>query len=209
MIVVSDFDGTLTIEDVTTLFWDTHLSYDWRRELLPQTYAGAMSPLEMIARGYRDVAQPEAALLAEARAHTRLRPGLTALAGLCRARGWPFVVLSHGLRFYIEALLPPGLPIVSFVGTFGTLGGRGWEVTLPPGLALPPGEDFKRHVVAGLRAQHPGEPAVYLGDGRLDLPAAESCERVFAVRGSKLARLCPRATPFDTLDEVVAALELR
>jgi len=206
MIVVSDFDGTLTIEDVTTLFWDTHLSYDWRRELLPQTYAGAMSPLEMIARGYRDVAQPEAALLAEARAHTRLRPGLAALADLCRARGWTFVVLSHGLRFYIEALLPPGLPIVSFAGTFD---GRGWAVSLPPGLVLPPGEDFKRHVVAGLRAQHPRASAVYLGDGRLDLPAAESCERVFAVRDSKLARLCPRATPFDTLDEVVAALELR
>jgi 2-hydroxy-3-keto-5-methylthiopentenyl-1-phosphate phosphatase len=165
-----------------------------------------MSPLEMIARGYRDVGQPQAALLAEARAHTRLRPGLTVLADLCRARGWPFVVLSHGLQFYIEALLPPGLPIVAFAGRFD---GRGWEVTLPPGLVLPPGEDFKRHVVAGLRAQHPGQPVVYLGDGRLDLPAAESCERVFAVRDSKLARLCPRATPFDTLDEVVAALELR
>ena len=206
MIVVSDFDGTLTIEDVTTLLWDTHLSYDWRSELLPPTYAGAMSPLEMIARGYRDVAQPEARLLAEARTHTRLRPGLTALAGLCHARGWPFVVLSHGLRFYIEALLPPGLAIVSFEGTFD---GRNWEVTLPPGLTPPPGEDFKRHVVTDLRDKHPGEPVVYLGDGRLDLPAAESCERVFAVRDSKLAHLCPRATPFDTLDEVVAALELR
>jgi 2-hydroxy-3-keto-5-methylthiopentenyl-1-phosphate phosphatase len=206
MIVVSDFDGTLTIEDVTTLFWDAHLSYDWRRELLPPTYAGAMSPLEMIARGYRDVAQPAAALLAQARAHIRLRPGVAALADFCRARGWPLVVLSHGLQFYIEALLPPGLPIVSFAGRFD---GRGWEVTLPLGLALPPGEDFKRHVVAGLRAQHPGESVVYLGDGRLDLPAAESCQRVFAVRDSKLHRLCPRATPFDTLDEVVAALELR
>lgn len=206
MIVVSDFDGTLTIEDVTSLFWDAHLSYDWRRELLPPTYAGAMSPLEMIARGYRDVAQPEAALLAEARARTRLRPGLTALADLCRARGWPLVVLSHGLKFYIEALLPPGLAIVAFVGRFD---GRGWQVSLPPGLTLPPGEDFKRHVVAGLRAEHPGEPAVYLGDGRLDLLAAETCERVFAVRDSKLCALCPRATPFDTLDQVVAALELR
>jgi len=31
---------------------------------------------------------------------------------------------------------------------------------------------------------------------------------VFAVRDSKLAELCPRARPFDRLDEVVAALEL-
>ena len=76
MIVVSDFDGTLTIDDVTTLFWDAHLTYDWRRELLPETYAGRVTPLEMIARGYGDLAQPPEALLAEARAHTRLRPGL-------------------------------------------------------------------------------------------------------------------------------------
>ena len=32
MIIISDFDGTLTVEDVTTLFWDAHLPYDWRRE---------------------------------------------------------------------------------------------------------------------------------------------------------------------------------
>ena len=58
MIIVSDFDGTLTIDDVTTLFWDAHLAYDWRRELLPGTYTGRVTPLEMIARGYADLAQP-------------------------------------------------------------------------------------------------------------------------------------------------------
>ncbi|HVV50879.1 MAG TPA: HAD-IB family phosphatase [Polyangia bacterium] len=206
MIVVSDFDGTLTIEDVTTLFWDAHLPYDWRRELLPDTYAGKMSPLEMIARGYADVAHPPAALLAEARAHARMRPGLEALAGLCAARGWPFVVVSHGLAFYIQDLLPPGIPFVAFAAAFD---GRGWRVSLPPGMQLAPGRDFKTEVVTGLRRQHPGRPTVYLGDGRLDLPAAETCDEVFAVRGSKLAELCPRARPFDRLDEVVAALEVR
>ena len=35
MIVVSDFDGTLTIEDVTAMLWDAHLPYDWRATLLP------------------------------------------------------------------------------------------------------------------------------------------------------------------------------
>ena len=206
MIVVSDFDGTLTVEDVTTLFWDAHLPYDWRRELLPDTYAGRVTPLEMIARGYRDLAQPPEALLAQARAHTRLRPGLTELVALCGARGWPFVVVSHGLTFYIQDLLPPEIPIVAFIGTFE---GRGWQVSLPEGMRLQPGEDFKSQVVAELRRQHPGHSTVYLGDGRLDLLAAETCDEVFAVRGTKLAELCPRARPFERLDEVVAALEVR
>ncbi len=205
MIVVSDFDGTLTVDDVTTLFWDHHLPYDWRAKLLPDTYAGAVSPLEMIARGYGDITHGQDLLLAEARAHTRMRPGLAALDAFCRARGWPFVVVSHGLTFYIQDLLPPGIRFVAFLGAFD---GRGWHVSLPPGMLLPPGTDFKSQVVAELRRQHPGHPTVYLGDGRLDLLAAETCDQVFAVRDSKLAELCPRARPFDRLDEVVAALEL-
>jgi 2-hydroxy-3-keto-5-methylthiopentenyl-1-phosphate phosphatase len=206
MIVVSDFDGTLTIDDVTTLYWDAHLSYDWRRELLPDTYAGKVSPLEMIARGYGDVARSPEALLAEARAHTRMRPGLETLVAFCRGRDWPFVVVSHGLTFYIQDLLPPEIPFVAFAGAFD---GRGWHVSLPPGMRLLPGEDFKSQVVADLRRRHPGHATVYLGDGRLDLLAAETCDEVFAVRDSKLAELCPRARPFERLEEVVAALEVR
>jgi 2-hydroxy-3-keto-5-methylthiopentenyl-1-phosphate phosphatase len=205
VILISDFDGTITVDDVTTMFWDRHLPYDWRRELLPLTYDGQLTPLEMIARGYGDIPVGPDQLLAEARANTRLRPGLAALAGHCRARGWPFVVLSHGLAFYIQALLPADIPFTSFVGTFD--GGR-WQVTLPPDVQVAPGEDFKSRVVADLRARHPGRPTVYLGDGRLDLPAAETCDQVFAVQGSRLAELCPRARLFDSLEQVVDALEL-
>ncbi|HSS39208.1 MAG TPA: haloacid dehalogenase-like hydrolase [Polyangia bacterium] len=206
MILVSDFDGTLTIEDVTTLLWDRYLTYDWRRELLPPTYGGQWTPLQMIARGYGDIPVGPQQLLDEARAHARLRPGLDALVSFCRDRGWPFLVLSHGLTFYIQDLLPPDVQFTAFVGQF--VDGR-WNVALPPEVQVAPGQDFKSRVVADLRARHPGWPTVYLGDGRLDLPAAETCDQVFAVRGSKLAELCPRARLFDTLDEVVAALEVR
>ena len=115
-------------------------------------------------------------------------------------------MVSHGLAFYIADLLPPEIPFVAFAGAFD---GARWHVTLPPGISLGPGEDFKSHVVADLRRQHPGRPTVYLGDGRLDLLAAETCDEIFAVRGSKLAELAPRARLFDGLEEVVRALEVR
>jgi 2-hydroxy-3-keto-5-methylthiopentenyl-1-phosphate phosphatase len=207
VIIVSDFDGTLTVEDVTTYIWDKYLPYDWRTELLPQTYAGVWTPLQMIARGYADVFVPPEILLAEIRGQVELRSGVEALATYCRGRGWPFAVASHGLSFYIESLLPSWIPFTSFVGTFR---GAGYEVDLPPGFALDHGDDFKSQVVADLVARHPGHPTVYIGDGRLDLTAAERCDRVFAVRGSRLAQLLRaigrEVTEFDRLDEVAAEL---
>lgn len=207
MIVVSDFDGTLTVEDVTTYVWDKYLPYDWRAELLPPTYAGLWTPLQMIARGYADVFVPPEILLAEIRGQVELRSGVEALATTCRGRGWPFAVASHGLSFYIDALLPAWIPSTSFVGNFR---GAGYAVSLPPRVVLDDGEDFKSHVVAELVARHPGHPTVYIGDGRLDLTAAVACDRVFAVRGSRLAQLLRaigrEVTEFERLDEVAAAL---
>jgi 2-hydroxy-3-keto-5-methylthiopentenyl-1-phosphate phosphatase len=206
-IVVCDFDGTITVEDVTNLIWDAHLPYDWRTALLPPSRDGRLSPLAMIARGYGDVAVPADALLAQVRPRARLRDGWAELGALCERRGWPLEVVSHGLGFYIRCLLPPGVRVTSFEGAFE--GGR-WEVTLPEGVILDDGEDFKTHVVAALRARHPGHAAVYVGDGRLDFPAARTCDRVFAVRGSPLVTHCRDAgvpcTEFDTFDEVAAAL---
>ena len=118
MIIVSDFDGTLTLDDVTTYIWDKYLPYDWRAKLLPPTYEGRWTPLEMIAHGYADIRVPPKELLAEIRDNVRLRPGVEALATFCRGRGWHFAVVSHGLAFYIEALLPSWIPFTSFVGTF-------------------------------------------------------------------------------------------
>ena len=182
MIIVSDFDGTLTLDDVTTYIWDKYLTYDWRAKLLPPTYEGRWSPLEMIGHGYSDVRVPPKELLAEIRDNIRMRPG-------------------------VEALLPSWIPFTSFVGTFNEWS---WRVALPSTMVLLPGEDFKSRVVADLRARHPGRQAVYIGDGRLDLTAAMTCDRIFAVSGSSLAdlvRVTGRSVEeFESLDEVAASL---
>ncbi len=75
MIVVTDFDGTLTIEDVTTYVWDKHLRYDWRAELLPPTYAGTWTPLQMIARGYADIPVPPDAAPRRGSSRRAIAPG--------------------------------------------------------------------------------------------------------------------------------------
>ena len=206
-LIAVDFDGTVTIEDITNIIWDAHVPFDWRAVLMPPSRAGEVTPLQLIANGYREVAVGPEALLAEVRPRAHLRPGFEELVALAHRRGWPLQVISHGLAFYLRALLPAGVPFTAFEGTFEA--GR-WRVTLPPGFVLPSGRDFKVQVLDGMRARHPGHRAVYVGDGRLDFPAARQSDAVFAVRGSTLARLCREAAiacaEFDSFDEVSAAL---
>ncbi len=207
LLLAIDFDGTITVEDITNIIWDAHVPFDWRAVLMPPSRAGQVTPLELIATGYREVRVPPEALLDEVRPHARLRPGFEALVAHADARGWPLHVVSHGLGFYLRALLPPGVAFTAFEGVFD---GDHWSVTLPPGFALPAGEDFKIQVLDNLRARHPRHAVVYVGDGRLDVPAARLCERIFAVRNSPLARLCREAgiacSEFDRFDEITAAL---
>jgi 2-hydroxy-3-keto-5-methylthiopentenyl-1-phosphate phosphatase len=204
---VSDFDGTITLDDLTNLIWDRHVPYDWRAVLTPLSREGVLTPLEMIARGYGEVARGPEALLDEVRGAGRLRDGFEPFFAALGAQRWPFEVLSHGLTFYIRPLLPAGCALTAFEGRFQD--GR-WRVELPAGLTVPAGRDFKAHVVALLRARYPGHTTVYVGDGRLDFPAARTCDRIFAVRGSTLDRLCAEAglehETFVTFDDVTRAL---
>jgi 2-hydroxy-3-keto-5-methylthiopentenyl-1-phosphate phosphatase len=206
-LVVSDFDGTITNADLTNLIWDRHVPYDWRAVLTPLSREGVLTPLEMMARGYGDVPAGPEALLAEVLPAGRLRTGFEAFVAACGAARWPFEVLSHGLTFYIRPLLPAGCPLTAFEGRYED--GR-WRVDLPGGMSLPDRRDFKAHVVAQLRARHPGHTTVYVGDGRLDFPAARTCDRIFAVADSTLAKMCAEAgiehTPFEDWAEIARAL---
>jgi 2-hydroxy-3-keto-5-methylthiopentenyl-1-phosphate phosphatase len=103
--------------------------------------------------------------------------------------------------------LPAGCPLTAFEGRYED--GR-WRVDLPGGMSLPDRRDFKAHVVAQLRARHPGHTTVYVGDGRLDFPAARTCDRIFAVADSTLAKMCAEAgiehTPFEDWAEIARRL---
>ncbi|AUX41834.1 hypothetical protein SOCE26_032590 [Sorangium cellulosum] len=209
MLILCDFDGTITSDDLTNRIWDAHLRYDWRQVLLSPAGGEELTALELLRRGYADVDRSEAELLAELRPHAALRPGFEDLLSLCARRGWTFHVISHGLPFYIREFLPPGTAFSCFDAAFD---GR-WRVTVPAAVKLGLGDDFKIRVLDQLKAATRETATVYIGDGRLDYPAARRCDRVFAVRGSALDALCTRdglpCTPFESFDEICAALDHR
>lgn len=209
MLVLCDFDGTITYADLTNRIWDAHLRYDWREVLLRPPGGGELPAIELLRRGYGDVDRPADELLSELRPHAALRAGFEDLLSLCTRRGWVFHVVSHGLPFYIREFLPPGTAFTCFDAHFD---GR-WRVTVPESVPLGPGDDFKIRVLEQLKAATGETATAYIGDGRLDYPAARRCDRVFAVRGSALDALCARdgvpCTPFESFTEVCAALEHR
>jgi 2-hydroxy-3-keto-5-methylthiopentenyl-1-phosphate phosphatase len=186
MLVLCDFDGTATTADVTNVLWDRYGMPDWRRRLLPAYRAGLATTLELMDEGWRVITRPEAELIGAARSEIALRDGFLGLADLCDRLGWRLHVVSCGLDWYLKAFLPPTVAFTSYTAVLED----GWRVRLPPGCVLPTGRDFKIHVMEELRGLRGPEPTVFIGDGRNDFPVARECDRVFAVRGSTLARLC-------------------
>ena len=206
MLILCDFDNTITTEDVTNLLWDEFGLPNWRERLLPKYRAGQATTLELMDEGWRSIGLAERELLAVATSRIGLRDGFLDFVDQCARRDWPFHVISCGIDWYLRAFLPPSVTFTSYTGVRD----EGWRVRLPAGFLLPAGADFKIHVMRQMQAAHPDHEAVFIGDGRNDYPIARECDRVFALRGSTLATLCREggvdAQEFESFREIDAVL---
>lgn len=188
-LILCDFDGTITVNDMTNVVWDRFLDYDWRARLLPDSERGLITATEMVRRGYADVRRDEGEVLALMRQSLQIRSGFAELLSLCQRRNWHFAVVSNGLRFYIEAALGSDLDIWAHDAYFDT----NWHVELPKSIPLSAELDFKSQVVVELRRQHQTASCIYIGDGRLDFEPALLSDHVFCVRDSALQELFRQA----------------
>lgn len=206
MLILCDFDGTITLEDVTNCIWDHYHGPEWREWLLPDYRAGKTTTLQVMSAGFKPIRAPLAEMLTIAERHRTLRAGFHEFAAECRSNDWPLYVVSCGLDVYIREFLPAGIPIISYEAELKD----GWDVRLPADVTLAPGGDFKIHALERLRGKHPGLPTVFIGDGRNDFPVSQNCDRVFAKKLSTLERLRLEAglptVGFDSFDEIAAEL---
>ncbi len=207
MLILCDFDGTITLSDVTNLIWDHFSGRGWRDELLPPYARGEISHLDIMTLGFKAVSTPEDEMLAYAKANIGMRPGFDELRAFCAEKGWPFYVVSGGIDTYIKAFLPPEITFFSY---HAELDGY-WKITLPEGVTLAEGQDFKVYVLEKLRQEHPGMEMVFIGDGRNDLPVSLHADRVFVVKDTRLGRLLSDKgvafTEFTHFEEVVGGLK--
>ncbi len=214
MLILCDFDGTITLEDVTNALLDHFTGRIWRETVLLDYRAGRINHLGVMQGSYAYLKTPLTEVLEFSRQDTQIRPNFEKLVSFCREQNYPLAVVSGGLDFYIKEFLPPGIPFHSYLGAFDEAEGV-WRVNLPdwPQVDISK-EDFKVRVLEELRREHPADvPAVFIGDGRNDGPVAQHADLVFAVRGSYLTRICAeRGQPFiefEDFAEVIAALHER
>lgn len=206
MLILCDFDGTITMQDVTNLIWDHFIGPSWRGDLLSSYKHGQITHLKIMVEGYKRIRAPKQAMLDYVRPLVSLRPGFDALRQFSTSRNWPLTVVSGGVDFYIEAMLPAGVPFYSYSAKHHDY----CEVFPPPEIEKSAADDFKVCVKRLLKKQYRKEKVVFIGDGRNDFPVAKLSDIVFAVRGSTLAQLCRErgqvCHEFDDFTEVVATL---
>ncbi len=190
MLVICDFDGTITQDDVTNVLLDHYTGREWR-DLLEPYRAGEISHLDIMRNSYRFLKTPAEELLDFARRNIRVRPNFKSLLKLCRERDWPFAVVSGGIDFYLKDFLDEGIDYYCYLGEYK----ESWQVRMPdwPVVDLAAGHDFKVRVVEELKLKYPGREVVYLGDGANDWPAGSQAQKLFTVAGSRLSKLSAEA----------------
>src|SRR5437867_1175186 len=184
--VLSDFDGTITVEDVAEVLLARFATGEWE-EIERLNRAGVLGTRETMARQFAIVHATREELVDCFRREARMDPTVPAFFRFCRARGIPVEVVSEGLDFYVDELMKMwrlDVPVRTNRAVF--VDGR-IRIEYPyadPTCTLC--GTCKLDRVFQMRVE--GHRVVYVGDGDSDLCPALEADEVFAK--GRLAELC-------------------
>jgi len=211
-LVQCDFDGTVTVEDISVLLLDAFGDSDWRR-WEKEYQEGRISVGRFNSLVFGTVRADGATMLEYARQKAVIRPGFAEFVGMCRRSGFRLVIVSNGLQFYIEQLLKDiGMAEIEMHAARTRFFPNGLRVEYvgPDGNAVDSGfKDAYAHMFLA-----DGYRVVYIGDGRSDLAPASLCHQVFAAADTgSLLSLCRETgvecRPFSSFHDIVRAIESR
>jgi 2-hydroxy-3-keto-5-methylthiopentenyl-1-phosphate phosphatase len=180
MSILIDYDGTISLTDVTEQILAEHVAGVWEDEEANYD-AGRMGSRRLLAWEVSLIDADPAVLRATAAAQPH-DPGFVGFARRATDAGIPVEIVSDGYGFFIEPALEAlgvgDLPIVTARTTFA---GRRASIEFPNGhpTCLVCGT-CKRQRVLAHRAT--GRQVVYIGDGESDRYAAGYSDVVFAKR---------------------------
>ena len=125
MIIQSDFDGTLTEEDVSFALLDAFAEGDWRK-LYEQYRQNKMTVGDFNTRAFAMVKAGRDGLLRVAREEVKLREGLRNIENNVNMSG----ILPSGLVGFTEVVMAVLLVVILILRPSGIMGGR--ELRWPP-----------------------------------------------------------------------------
>jgi len=219
-LILSDFDGTISLIDTGVAMIDTLApadaaaawedEYAWRR--------GEINSMECLRRQWRTFYPTEAEALAFVDG-LEVDPDFLALLALARTRGTGIAILSDGLDFYLDRMFANlGLRtcgddsclratdcLLRFSNA-ATFGPDGLRIEFPYCNAC--GQCGNCKVEHLFRLRRSATRVIYLGDGHSDLCAARFADLIFAKHA--LAEDCQSAgrpyIPFETFADVMRVL---
>ncbi|MDD1743882.1 MAG: MtnX-like HAD-IB family phosphatase [Methanomassiliicoccales archaeon] len=191
LVVLCDFDGTITSFDTADYILRRFAEGDWEQydRLLGE---GKISLEECMVRQFGLVHVPEAIIIDELEKVACVRPNFSELVHFCHREGIPFYIVSAGLDFVIYHYLDKmGLrPLIKMHSGTSFFDGKKINFSFPQIVNLE-AQSFKDDLVKTY--QRRGMNVAYIGDGLSDLVAAKLADIRFAVSGMRLERTLKEA----------------
>jgi 2-hydroxy-3-keto-5-methylthiopentenyl-1-phosphate phosphatase len=188
LVVLCDFDGTITTIDTAEFVLARFARGDWR--LFDRQFQnGEITLEECLNKQFSLVRASKKQILEELMKVVTFRQSFKKLAEYCKENRFPLIIVSAGLDFVIEHFLKLNdcLDLVEIYAPKTAFGANGIRFTFPT-LFNRSSDNFKHDLVKHYRSQH--KEVMYIGDGLADYEAAKDACCSFAIGGSRLAKLC-------------------
>jgi len=186
IVLLSDFDGTVTDIDTGAYVLSKFANGDWQR-LDRRLTLGEISFEECLREQFGMINHPKDEILRVVDTAVAVRRYFGEVVACCEEKGIELKLVSGGLDFCIKHILERNNLDVDFIAPKTTFGVNG--ITLEfPSLTEAASFNFKDDTVR--RYQREGYNVVYVGDGYGDYDAIKQANSRFVVKDSVSARLC-------------------
>ena len=181
-----DFDGTITVNNVSEELRKAYASEEWRG--IEDGYkAGQFSVEESNRRQFALIQATEERIEQYVIRTTVVRPGFSAFVKYCQGEGIQLAVVSSGVDLYIDPILRDlGLGDLDRYSGTGRVGNHGVTVRYADPFEVPLKEGFKLAHLLFLKQRQ--RPVIYIGDGASDIASATVAD--FVIARSALAEFC-------------------
>lgn len=207
--VLSDFDGTVTLNDTFRNVAEKFAQGDWQA-VDDQYVKGEITLEECLRRQGAMVKASKAQILDELDQVTKFRPGFDELIEYCKTNHYSIVLVSAGLDFVIKHFLMlqnwrDKVELFAAAAECTPMGIKFDFLKLKDSRSI----NFKDDIVRYYKTK--ADAVAYIGDGRWDLHALRSADLRLAIRNSTLSQLCKeqeiQATTIADFKEAVTFLQ--